>query len=120
MFARVVEFMLACWLAISRFIFHYSPEESFLWKNDLVCATLIALFALLSFADKLNKMHLFTLLVALWLMVLSYCNFPMEATPPLENYLALGLLFLILAVLPSNCHLPPRPWRKFYKEKFYK
>ena len=117
MFARVVEFMLACWLAISRFIFHYTPEESFLWKSDLVCASLIALFALLSFKEELNKMHLFTLGVAGWLIALSYSTFPLEASPPLENYLVLGLLFFILAVLPSNCHLSPRPWRKFYGEE---
>ncbi len=118
MFARVIEFMLACWLAISRFIFHYTPEESFLWKNDLVCATLIALFALLSFAEKLNKMHLCTLAVGLWLMGMSYSNFPMEATPPLENYFALGMLLLMLAIIPSHSHLSPRTWRNFYHGQF--
>lgn len=117
MWARIVEFMLACWLAISRFIFQYSPEESFFWKNDLVCASLIGLFALLSFNDKLNKMHLCTLAVAGWLFALGYSTFPEEAIPPLENYVALSLLFFMLSVLPSQSDLPPRPWRKFYGEE---
>src|ERR1700733_6050280 len=76
MWARVVEFMLACWLAISPFIFRYPGNDMFLWANDFVCASLVALFALLSFWHPLRNIHLLTLGVALWLWCMGYRSFP--------------------------------------------
>ncbi len=117
MWARVVEFMLACWLSISPFIFRHPFEETFLWANDLTCAVLIALFALLSFVKGLEKIHLLTLGVALWLWGLGYTTFPDPAPIALENDLTVGLLLLMIALVPSQSSLPPRSWRKFYNKK---
>jgi hypothetical protein len=116
MWARVVEFMLACWLAISPFIFRYPPQETFLWTNDLICACLIALFALLSFWDPLRKIHLLSLGVAFWLLGHGYSTFPSIALPPQENSVVLGLLVLMLAIIPSQSHLHSRSWQEFERK----
>lgn len=68
MWARITELFVAFWLAITPFIFHDQSLSVQLW----ICAFLIALFALLSFWNRLRKMHLCTLGVALWLWGLGY------------------------------------------------
>ncbi|MBS0625138.1 MAG: hypothetical protein JSS32_03725 [Verrucomicrobia bacterium] len=115
MWARVIEFMLACWLSLSPFILRYSDEEpTYFWASDFTCAFLIALFSLLSFWHPLRKIHLMNLGVAIWLWTLGYLNFPEVALPPQENSVAIGLLLLMLALIPNHAHLPPPSWRDFY------
>ena len=41
MWARAVEIALACWLALSPFIFGHPDEAAFLWYNDFACALAI-------------------------------------------------------------------------------
>lgn len=115
MWARVVEFMLACWLALSPFILHYPSDDKFLWISDFLCALLTALFALLSFSPYLSKIHHLTLAVGLWLLFVGYQNFPEYALPSQENSVALGLLLMMLAIVPSHSHRPPSSWREFQK-----
>jgi hypothetical protein len=117
MWARVVEFMLACWLAISPFIFHYPKDQTTLWVNDFTCSILIALFSLLSFHEKLEKMHLLILLVGLWLLAFGYRAFPLDATHAEQNATTVGLLLLMVAIIPSHSQLPPKKWRRFYEKK---
>ena len=117
MWARVVEFMLACWLALSPFILRYSANETFYWANDLVCAFLIALFALLSFWHPLRKIHLLTLGVALWLWGLGYTSFPGITPPAQENSVVIGLMLLMLAIVPSHSHHISPSWHEFTNKK---
>jgi hypothetical protein len=117
MWARVVEFMIAVWLALSPFIFRYSSGETFLWVNDWVCAFFVASFALLSFCHPLRKMHLFTLIVALWLWGLGYTTFPEKASVSLQNSVVVGLLLLMLAIVPSHSDQLSFSWNKFMKER---
>jgi len=49
MWARVVEFMLGCWLAISPFIFQHPADDLTLWVTDWMAASFVILFALLSY-----------------------------------------------------------------------
>lgn len=113
MWARVMEFMLACWLIISLFIFRYTAEDQFIWMSDTVCACLVALFALLSFWDPLRKIHLLTLGVALWLLGVGYRAFPALASIPEENSMAVGLLLSMLSIVPCHAHLLSRSWQEF-------
>ena len=115
MWGRVVEFMLACWLSISPFIFSYKKDALFFWFNDLTCSSLIALFALVSYYKPLRKMHLCNLLVACYLIALSYFFRSSPLYEPLQNYMVLGLLLLMIALVPSEANQPPVPWREFYK-----
>jgi hypothetical protein len=117
MWARVVEFMLACFLAISPFIYNYSAEETFLWANDFICAFLIALFALLSFWHPLRKMHLLTMGVAIWLWCVGYQTFPMPATPQENSIVVIALILVMLAIVPSHSEYPPQPWQDFHQSK---
>lgn len=116
MWARVVEFMLACWLTLSPFIFRYPKGEIALWANDFICAFLIALFALLSFWDPLRKIHLMTLGVALWLWGYGYTSFPEPGMSFDQNAVVIGLLLLMLAIVPSHSHHPSRSWQEFIKK----
>ncbi len=113
MWARVVEVMISIWLALSPFIFHHPSEETFLWTNDFVCASLIALFALLSFWRPLQKIHLATLVVAFWLWSLGYSNFPEKASIASQNSVVICLLLLMLAIIPSHSEEPSSSWKKF-------
>jgi hypothetical protein len=117
MWARVVECMLAIWLALSPFIFHYPAQETFLWANDFICAFLIMLFALLPFWHPLRKIHLLILGVAFWLIAVGYRDFPEFSQPPQENGTVIGLLLLMLAIVPSHSHHLPHHWQKFIEKK---
>jgi hypothetical protein len=115
MWARVVEFMIACWLAMSPFIFSHPPEQTELWANDFTCSILVALFALFSFWDPLRKIHLLTLGAAFWLCWLGYSTFPIPASKALQNDLVVGIILLMLAIIPSHSEQPSRSWREFYE-----
>lgn len=114
MWARMIEFMLACWLALSRFIFGYDEWN---WiANDLVCAFLLAFFSLGSFFPKLDKIHLCHYFIVVWFIYLAYSHG--NPLPPfLQNYLVLAWVFLMTAIIPSHAHLPPRPWQEFILNK---
>ena len=107
MWARVVEFMLACWLVISPFIFQHPEEEGALWATDFICGASVALFALLSFAKRLSKIHLLNLLVAFWLIIVGHGMRSIDPLAAHQNQLILGLLFSMLALVPSHSERPP-------------
>lgn len=117
MWARVVEFMLACWLALSPFILRHSPDDTFHWVNDFTCAFLVALFALLSFWHPLRKIHLITLGVALWLWGTGYLSFPEIASPAQMNSVVIGLILLMLAIIPCHSHHATLSWKEFIDRK---
>lgn len=117
MWARIVEFMLACWLMISPFIFRYSSEDTLFWANDLICATLIASFSLFSFWKPLRKLHLFTLAVAFWLWGRGYINFPLPPSIVQENSVVLGLLFFMLALVPTRSEELSPSWKEFERQR---
>lgn len=60
MWARVAEFMLACWLAMSPFIFRHSAEHWPLWASDFVCAMAVAALSLLSYWQPTRWAHRLT------------------------------------------------------------
>jgi len=117
MWARVVEVTISIWLALSPFIFHYPSEDRFLWTNAFICALLVALFALVSFWSVLQKIHLLTLGIALWLWTLGYSNFPEKASIASQNSVVIGLLLLMLAIIPSHSEQPSSSWKKFLKRR---
>ena len=117
MWARVVEFMLAMWLAISPFIFKYSGEETWAWVNDFTCSALISFFALICFYKPLRKMHLCNLIVSFWLIGLGFFHETVPMPGYLQNYVVIGLLLLMIDLVPSEANKPPFPWRDFYKSR---
>ncbi len=114
MWARVVEVMLAGWLAISPFVFGHEPGRTDWWMKDFAGAGAVAVFALLSYWKRLEKIHLFTVVVAGWLIAGAFFSATVTA-PAEQNHLVVGLLLLMLAVIPSRSNQPPRGWVEFYR-----
>lgn len=109
MWARVVEVMLACWLAASPFVFGHDADDRALWATDFVGALAVATFALLSFSPKLRRAHLGQLAVAGWLVGTGWVGSP---EPAHENHVAVGLLLLMLGIVPSEATKPHPSWRR--------
>lgn len=107
MWARISEVILGLWLFLSHFIFN--TQES----SDFINGALILVFALLSYKETLNKMHLFQIIPAASLIYLGY-TYPSEPLPfAYQNYILTALTLLMFAVIPSNASDHPRPWKKF-------
>lgn len=117
MWARVIECMLACWLAISPFIFRHT--SNFLLINDVSCGALLVGFALLSFHSKLPKIHLCNLLIALWLLGLGFASDQTPLPAALQNHVILGFLIILFTLVPSESELSPRPWRRYLEKKSF-
>lgn len=117
MWARVVEVMLGCWLAISPFIFNHPVEKSVWWMNDLCSGFAVITLALLSFWNPIRYAHLALVLVALWLIGLGYLAAPYPTPPALQNDLMVGLLLLMFAIIPNEASLPPKKWRDFWMKE---
>lgn len=113
MWARVIEVMLGCWLAVSPFIFRHPAGDQVLWLNDLFSATAVIVLALVSFWPPLRFAHVANLAIALWLIAFGFWAFPYPAPPALQNDIVVGLLLLMFAIVPNEATLPPRPWRDF-------
>ncbi len=67
--------------------------------NALVCAALVALFALLSFRTAWEKAHLLSSVVALWLISVAFAV-PQPPPPPAsyQNFIVVGLTLLLVRV----------------------
>lgn len=117
MWARVIEVMLGCWLALSPFIFRHSAEARTLWFNDLFAAVVVIMLALVSFWPPLRFAHVANLVIALWLIAFGFWAAPYPSPPALQNDIVVGLLLLMFAIIPNQATRPPRPWRVFFARK---
>lgn len=117
MWARVLEFAVACWLALSPFIFRYAEKGYGSLVNDLVCACLVMTFAFLSFWDPLKRMHLLIIPVSLWLIGLAFLQEAAPPPAPYQNYVVTGALLLVLAIVPSRASVPPGAWADFMEKQ---
>lgn len=117
MWARVVEVMLACWMALSPFIFRHPADATTLWVIDYTAAALIALFALLAIAKPLRKAHLGNLAVGAILVGIAFFHPESPPPPPYQNYVTIGLLLMMFAIVPSAAHEPPVPWQEYYEQR---
>ncbi len=111
MWARVVEIMLALWLAVSPFVFHFPPEATLLWANDFSCAVLIATLAFLSLAKRWRHIHLLSIAVGTWLIAFAY-SAGLPAPFWAQNDIIVGLLIVMFAIIPSDATEPPPSWRE--------
>lgn len=114
MWPRISEFFFSLWLAVSWMIFGYKPNTP-LFVNDMICFVLIALFSLGSYAFALRRLYLFNLLMAIWLIVFSVFSFVGEV--PRQNYVSLGLLLFIFALIPSPTERPSYDWERFMENR---
>jgi hypothetical protein len=113
MWARVVEAMLGCWLAVSPFVFRHSADEPLLWWNDFSCAAITMLFALASYHRPFRHAHLLNLVTAIWLIVFGYVRSEPFAAAAYQNHIFVGLLLLMFAVIPNHASEPPQEWQQY-------
>lgn len=117
MWARDLEIALACWLALSPFVFRHDPQSWTLFANDFACAAWIVTFALLSYVHRLRKAHLLQLVAAFWLVGWGWAQTRAHGEMPAsQNHIVVGMLLAMLAIIPSRASLPPERWRRFYGE----
>lgn len=110
MWSRVTEFMLACWLAASPFIFHHAEDATLLWISDFASATVVATLALFSYWTPTRHAHLLIIPVALWLVGFGRFGEAAPLSPGLQNNIIVGLLLLMFAIVPNDASQPPRAW----------
>jgi hypothetical protein len=115
MWARISEIICGLWLIGSRFFLSYGDMP--LNESDFIIPALTLLFAALSYVGPLNKMHLFQVIPAGWLLYISY-SYPTPWLPfGLQNHILVALLLLTFALIPSKASDHPRPWKKFLRER---
>jgi hypothetical protein len=114
MWPRIAELLISAWLAASPWIVPAPPStEHFVRMNALAAATLVTIFALLSFRASWEKAHLLSLAIALWLVIVAFLQPNPPPPPPFQNFAVTGLLLLLFAILPTRASEPPRAWREF-------
>lgn len=111
MWARVVEFMLGCWLAISPFVFKHGDGETAMWLTDWIAAALVIACALLSYWRPTRHAHFGTLLVAVGLVLMGRFSDSSPLSPALQNEITTGLLLVMFAIIPNEASQPPEAWR---------
>lgn len=109
MWSRVIEFMLACWLAVSPFVFQHADDALVLWTSDFAVATLVATLALISYWRPTRYAHLLIIPPALWLIGFGRFG-PPPLLPGMQNDIVVGLLLLMFAIVPNRATLPPHAW----------
>jgi hypothetical protein len=113
MWARVVEFMLGCWLAVSPFVFAHYAESGRLTATDWTAASLVMVLALLSYWPPLVRIHLLTAIVAIGLVTIGRLSSGEHPPPGAQNHIVVGLLLLMFALVPSHATQPPPAWRAY-------
>jgi hypothetical protein len=116
MWPRVVEAMLACWLAISPFVFRHEPEQTHLWAVDFGSALAVMAFSLAAYHPRWAWANLGTLAVAVALCAWGYVagGATSPAIPAEQNHMLSGLLLAMFAVIPTRCNEPPSRWREHF------
>lgn len=110
MWARISELILGLWLFASYFVFADYPRVGFF------AATLMCIFALFSYINFLNKMHLLQVIPAA-LLIYEGFSYPTPFLPfGLQNFVVVALLLLMFTIVPSNASDHPRPWKKFLEK----
>ncbi len=118
MWPRVIEMVLAVWLAMSPFIFGYREEEWLLWPLSFAASAAVLAFAALSTWTPTKRAHLASLPVAAVLCGVGYFAAQQRPGPPAyQNLVVTGLLIAMFAVLPRFVTLPPAAWRRYWDER---
>lgn len=111
MWARVVEIMLGCWLAMSPFIFGHPDDRPAWWWNDFACALLLVIIPLLSYLEPYRRAHLLLIAVGCWLIGFGMVLGDYPVPPALQNDIVVGILLLMFAIVPTEAGEPPPAWR---------
>lgn len=117
MWARTVEAVLGCWLAISPFIFRHAPGDTYLWAHDFTLATVVFVFAVLSWWPPTRHAHVLNVVAAVWLVGGAYFLAPVPPPGAYQNHVMVGLTLLIFAIVPNDAAMPSRAWLDHYERQ---
>ncbi|SRR5690606_22550319 len=112
MWPRVTECMLGCWLLISPFVFRYEDQPLGWWINDYAVGLAVIGLGLMSYWRPTRRIHLLTVLLAIWLVLYGRFGHQYPFPPTAQNYITLGFLLMMLAIIPSRASEPPAEWFK--------
>ena len=118
MWARVVEIMLGCWLALSPFIFRHGDNEPLLWIVDFSAAVAVITIGMISYWPRVPHLHLLTCLVAIGLCLFGYFGEPHPVQPALKNDLIVGLLLLMFGLIPNHASRQRADWEEIDREGY--
>ena len=118
MWARVTEFMLGCWMLCSPFIFRgeHRGDAPVIW--DFTAGVLMITFALLSFWERTRYAHIGNLLLAIGMVLGPRIALAPEIPPAGENFMMIGLLLLMFAMVPNLASHPPHAWRSLAQKTY--
>lgn len=117
MWQRTIEIMLAVWLSISPFIFQHPPDNTLWWYHDWIVAFLILVLASAAFIETFRFSHFLEIPIALWLIGFGwYSGGASMGAPAEQNWMIVGLLILMTAILPTDSTDTPTNWQAWYKE----
>lgn len=111
MWARVMEFALGCWVLCSPFIFRAEHRGAMISLVDFACGAMIISFALLSYLERTRYAHLGTLVLSLGMIIVPRVMLAPEVPPAGENFMMIGLLLLMFAMVPNQASRPPQAWQ---------
>lgn len=111
MWPRVVEFMLGCWLLCSPFLFRGEHRDGVSPLIDFGLGSVIILFAALSFWEKTRYIHVGTLFLSVLMFAVPRLTLSPEIPPAGQNFMMIGLLLAMFAMIPNEAFSAPRAWR---------
>ncbi len=110
MWGRVIEIMIAVWIALSPFIFRAQDDLVVLWADQVVAAAIV-LLAALSYWSRLRYAHLGSLFIALALIIWGRTSG--SPPPPIhQNHIVIGLLLMMIAIIPNDASMPHEVWSR--------
>ena len=113
MWPRVVEFMLGCWLLCSPFIFQ--GENRGYHVDSLIdfgLGAAVMTLALLAHWGPTRYAHVGTLILSIAMFLVPRLTLSPEIPPAAQNFMMVGLLLAMFALVPNEASRPPRAWRK--------
>jgi len=113
MWPRVVEVMLAAWLAASPFILRLDDPAGAEALRAYACAAIVATASCLAYWPPTANARWATVAVGLWLAVRAYLVAAHPASPMIQNEFLVGLLLVMFAIVPNDILRPPPSWRRF-------
>ncbi len=111
MWPRVVEFMLGCWLLCSPFIFRGDHRGDVDTWIDFALGGLVTTMAALAFWRPTRYSHVVTLAVALMMFLVPRFTLSPEISPAGQNFMMVGLLLLMFALVPNQAFSAPQAWQ---------
>lgn len=110
MWARHIEVMLACWLAVTPFVFEGDSASVSTRVVSWTSAAAVMTFSLVSYWPPARRAYLLTALTGLVIGGWAYFAASDPASPVHQNFVVTGLLLMMMGILPCYNNRPPAAW----------